>query len=89
VVRFCAPRHEKTEASWLIPIRVPNKNEILAEKKPALVKVRYAVVGLGYIPQIAVLSAFKHAHENSELVAPNSGEFDVGRGKGCEICFTD
>jgi hypothetical protein len=34
VVRFCAPRHEKTEASWLIPIRVPIKNEILAEKNP-------------------------------------------------------
>src|SRR5688572_23688168 len=32
-------------------------------------KVRYAVAGLGYIAQIAVLPAFKHAQENSELVA--------------------
>jgi glucose-fructose oxidoreductase len=32
-------------------------------------KIRYAVVGQGYISQIAVLPAFAHAHENSELVA--------------------
>lgn len=32
-------------------------------------KVRYAVVGLGYIAQIAVLPAFAHARKNSELVA--------------------
>lgn len=32
-------------------------------------RIRYAVVGLGYIAQIAVLPAFKHASENSELVA--------------------
>jgi len=32
-------------------------------------KVRYAVVGLGYIAQIAVLPAFAHASENSELTA--------------------
>ena len=32
-------------------------------------KVRYGVVGLGYISQIAVLSAFAHARENSELTA--------------------
>jgi glucose-fructose oxidoreductase len=32
-------------------------------------KIRYAVVGQGYISQIAVLPAFKHAKENSELVA--------------------
>ncbi len=32
-------------------------------------KVRYAVVGLGYIAQIAVLPAFAHARENSELTA--------------------
>ena len=31
-------------------------------------KVRYAVVGLGYIAQAAVLPAFAHAH-NSELTA--------------------
>ena len=37
-------------------------------------KVRYAVVGLGYISQVAVLPAFKHAQENSELVALVSGD---------------
>ncbi|HZV58998.1 MAG TPA: Gfo/Idh/MocA family oxidoreductase, partial [Candidatus Eremiobacteraceae bacterium] len=37
-------------------------------KKPNK-KVRYAVVGLGYISQIAVLPAFAHSRENSELSA--------------------
>jgi len=32
-------------------------------------KIRYAVVGLGYISQVAVLPAFAHARENSELTA--------------------
>jgi predicted dehydrogenase len=32
-------------------------------------KVRYAVVGLGYISQVAVLPAFRNARRNSELVA--------------------
>src|ERR1700716_2703301 len=32
-------------------------------------RVRYAVVGLGHIAQAAVLPAFEHAKENSELVA--------------------
>lgn len=36
-----------------------------AERK----KIRYAVVGLGHIAQVAVLPAFEHARENSELVA--------------------
>ena len=37
-------------------------------------KVRYAVVGLGYISQVAVLPAFVHAKENSELTALVSGD---------------
>jgi predicted dehydrogenase len=37
-------------------------------------KIRYAVVGLGYISQIAVLPAFEHASENSELSALVSSE---------------
>ncbi len=41
------------------------------QKRP---KVRYAVVGLGYIAQIAVLPAFAHAQENSELTALVSGD---------------
>jgi glucose-fructose oxidoreductase len=32
-------------------------------------KVRYAVVGLGYISQAALLPAFQHASENSQLAA--------------------
>jgi predicted dehydrogenase len=32
-------------------------------------RVRYAVVGLGHIAQVAVLPAFKHAKENSVLTA--------------------
>jgi predicted dehydrogenase len=32
-------------------------------------KIRYAVVGLGNIAQVAILPAFEHARENSELVA--------------------
>jgi len=32
-------------------------------------KIRYAVMGLGNIAQVAVLPAFAHARENSELVA--------------------
>ena len=38
-------------------------------RKPEVRKVRYAVVGLGYIAQMAVLPAFAHAGENSELAA--------------------
>ncbi len=37
-------------------------------------KIRYAVVGLGHIAQVAVLPAFKHARKNSELVALVSGD---------------
>lgn len=37
-------------------------------------KIRYAVIGLGYIAQAAVLPAFKNARKNSELVALVSGD---------------
>jgi predicted dehydrogenase len=37
-------------------------------------KIRYAVVGLGYISQVAVLPAFAHAKGNSELAALVSGD---------------
>ena len=37
-------------------------------------KVRYAVVGLGHIAQVAVLPGFKHARRNSELGALVSGD---------------
>ena len=37
-------------------------------------KIRYAVIGLGYISQVALLPAFAHAKKNSELVALVSGD---------------
>ena len=37
-------------------------------------KIRYAVVGLGHIAQVAVLPAFAHAKKNSALVAVVSGD---------------
>jgi len=36
--------------------------------------VRYAVVGLGHIAQVAVIPAFRHARRNSRLVAVVSGD---------------
>ena len=36
--------------------------------------IRYAVVGLGHIAQVAVLPAFAHARRNSQLVAIVSGD---------------
>jgi len=42
---------------------------MMAEKRNTNARVRYAVVGLGWIAQEAVLPAFKHAQENSELTA--------------------
>ena len=36
---------------------------------PVTRQVRYAVVGLGHIAQVAVLPAFAHARRNSQLVA--------------------
>lgn len=41
----------------------------MVTRKDKKEKIRYAVVGLGYIAQIAVLPAFGHAKENSELAA--------------------
>ena len=43
-------------------------------KRKPQAKVRYAVVGLGYIAQVAVLPAFQHARKNSELAALVSGD---------------
>ena len=36
--------------------------------------IRYAVVGLGHIAQVAVLPAFAHARRNSRLAAIVSGD---------------
>src|SRR5438046_4918712 len=37
-------------------------------------QIRYAVVGLGHIAQVAVLPAFAHARRNSRLTAIVSGD---------------
>jgi predicted dehydrogenase len=41
----------------------------MATRKEDKGPVRYAVVGLGYIAQTAILPAFAHARKGSELVA--------------------
>jgi glucose-fructose oxidoreductase len=41
---------------------------------PAQQPIRYAVLGLGHIAQVAVLPAFAHARRNSHLAAIVSGD---------------
>jgi glucose-fructose oxidoreductase len=54
--------------------RSKNGNSKKAANSKSGKKVRYAVIGLGYISQIAVLPGFAHARENSELTALVSGD---------------
>ncbi len=55
-------------------------------------RIRYAVVGLGHIAQNAILPAFAHAQDNSELTAIISDDRAKLRGLsreyGVENCFT-
>ncbi|MGH7978002.1 MAG: Gfo/Idh/MocA family protein [Limisphaerales bacterium] len=55
-------------------------------------RIRYAVVGLGHIAQHAILPAFAHARENSELSAIVSDDrrklSALSREYGVENCFT-
>jgi predicted dehydrogenase len=44
------------------------------KNKPDRKAIRYAVIGLGHIAQVAVLPAFKHAQRNSILAALVSNE---------------
>lgn len=53
------------------PLHTPGAAQTTHRKSK---KIRYAVVGLGHIAQIAVLPAFKHATRNSELSALVSGD---------------
>jgi predicted dehydrogenase len=59
----------------------PTMNERQAQEKQqhAERRVRYAVIGAGHIAQVAVLPAFAHAGENSELVALISGDANKRR----------
>ena len=63
---------------WLPPLSpahdataTRHKGDIVAARRGP---VRYAVVGLGHIAQVAVLPAFAHATRNSELVAVVSSD---------------
>ena len=47
----------------------PRKPLIRASKNRTTTRVRYAVVAMGHIAQVAVLPAFAHANRNSQLVA--------------------
>ena len=55
-------------------------------------RIRYAVVGLGHIAQVAVLPAFAHATRNSRLAAVVSGDRtkrrEMARRYGIEQTFT-
>ncbi len=55
-------------------------------------RIRYAVVGLGHIAQVAVLPAFQHAIANSELVALVSSDEAklrrLGRRYGVSLLYT-
>jgi predicted dehydrogenase len=55
-------------------------------------RIRYAVVGLGHIAQNAILPAFAHARDNSELVALVSNDQTklraLSREYGVENCFS-
>jgi hypothetical protein len=59
-------------------LRSPAKAAMEAEdhmssKSASQTKIRYAVVGLGHLAQVAIIPAFTHA-ENSELVALVTGD---------------
>src|SRR4029434_9085243 len=55
-------------------------------------RIRYAVVGLGHIAQVAVLPGFAHARRNSELVAVVSGDRtkrrEIAKRYGLQRAFT-
>ena len=57
---------------------VSTKNSIVrrSESRPKMRPVRYAVVGLGHIAQVAVIPAFDHAKRNSVLTALVSDDPD-------------
>ena len=56
-----------------VPSMQPKQNETKTKKKD---KVRYAVVGLGYIAQIAVLPAFAAVYKPPQLVKAASPGLD-------------
>src|SRR5256885_7618341 len=70
-------RQQKREAKGPFSRTSSSKEEVRAARKKAMREnktVRYAVIGLGHIAQVAVLPAFKNASKNSQLVALVSGD---------------
>ncbi len=67
------------------------RSRATGKARPSPRPVGYAVVGLGYIAQAAVLPAFAHARRNSRLVALVSGEARkrraIGRRYGVDAVF--
>jgi glucose-fructose oxidoreductase len=53
----------------LMPKKRPRTPEDVAAKSARRSPVRYAIVGLGHIAQVAIAPAFSHARRNSRLVA--------------------
>jgi len=55
-----------------MPVRSATKERLMPAARPH--PIRYAVVGLGHIAQVAVLPGFTHARRNSRLAAFVSGD---------------
>src|SRR5207302_1621679 len=77
-LRWSAIRWDSIHPSRLRPSRrfsraVPSAAANRWKMKTSKKKIRYAVVGLGHIAQVAVLPAFAHA-KNSELAALITGD---------------
>ena len=68
------PSHKTPSKKTRPSSRIPRSRTSPGASTSAAKKVRYAVVGLGHLAQIAVIPAFAHAKENSELVALVSGD---------------
>jgi predicted dehydrogenase len=69
-----SPSRSSPSVSRRTRSRVRESREPQPAERNAGRKVGYAVVGLGYIAQVAVLPAFAHAKRNSRLVAFVSGD---------------
>src|SRR5688572_2701917 len=60
---------ERPRRTAMTKVSVRSSSRSIARASDGDGAVRYAVVGLGYIAQVAVLPAFRHARRNSRLVA--------------------
>lgn len=59
----------KTQTNKKQSPKIKLNNSSLKMKNTTTGRIRYAVAGLGYISQVAILPAFKNAKNNSDLVA--------------------